>query len=261
MAKAAAVEPVSEFVSCRRFSDESFDPLLAWLIVRASVDLAPLVKSETMLKPAALPRDEVTPPPSAIVKTAVELSLKTAILPVEAELETTKASAEPEVLPVMVVVVPFIPIVSRSSPIVMVSASVFVPMSMVSQVAELHKEIPVALLLPMPKVVAVLESTDTTLRAPAPVIDQPVELMAVVSSASPIVMVSASALEPTDTESQLAELQMETDVALVLPTLTAAEESSDRAPLEAWTFKAPELFSNWSDKVVLPAPVTTPPRK
>src|SRR5581483_969004 len=84
-------------------------------------------------------------PPSANVKTLVELSLKLTILPVDVELVTTNASAEPEVLPEIVVVVPVMLTVSKPSPMLIVSASVFVPIEIVSQFAELQIETDVAL--------------------------------------------------------------------------------------------------------------------
>ncbi len=60
---------------------------------------------------------------------------------------------------------------------------------------------------------------ETTVRAPAAVTFQPVELMATESrlDESPILMASASALVPMFIVSQAAELQMEAVVALVLP--------------------------------------------
>jgi hypothetical protein len=77
-------------------------------------------------------------PPSAILNTVVELSWNLAILPVEVELVTTNESDEPELLPEIVVVPAVIFTVSEPSPILIVSASVFVPIEILSQLAELQ---------------------------------------------------------------------------------------------------------------------------
>jgi len=68
------------------------------------------------------------------------------------------------VLPVTVRV-PFMPMVSVLSPIVMVSASALVPILMVSQLAELHKETLVALVLPM-----LIAAPESRVRAPTVVV-------------------------------------------------------------------------------------------
>lgn len=88
--------------------------------------------------------------------------------------------------------------------------------------------------------VAMVSIEATPVRAPPEVTFRPVEARENVSSVSPMVMVSASALLARVKVSQFIELQTETEVAVVLPKVKAPAEITS-SPCPAATASAPAL--------------------